>query len=255
MNASYNKLKTFGECPLKYRLSYIEKLPRPPIRWLSFQRRIHAALHQYHALAKLDGTVKIDELLHAYDELCGVNQDAAIRETEEYQEGEEILRLYCDVERHKARVPAHLEHRIRVAFGPYTLTGKVDRIDFLPGGGYSIVDYKLDRKLPPANPAAVDRQLSFYQLLVYEGLGLTADDVRLYYLRHGVEKIAPRTREHMRQTVEWVDHTAAAIGKERKWSPCEGDGCRTCAFSKLCPAKTGVERKAVGVWQQAEFDW
>jgi DNA helicase-2/ATP-dependent DNA helicase PcrA len=195
MQVSYNKLKTFGECALKYRLAYVERLPRPPIGHLAFQRRIHSVLRFYHDLAKLDGIVRIEDLLKIYDEQSGANQDGAIREGEEYHEGEEILRLYCDRENRKGRIPAHLEHKIRAPYGPYTLTGTVDRIDFTGDGGFSIVDYKLDRKLPPANPAAVNKQLSFYQLLVHEGLGWTAEDVRLYYLRHGVEKTATRTRE------------------------------------------------------------
>jgi hypothetical protein len=48
MQISYNKLKTFGECALKYRLAYIEKLPRPALPTLAFQRRLHAALAKYH---------------------------------------------------------------------------------------------------------------------------------------------------------------------------------------------------------------
>jgi len=58
MQVSYNKLKTFGECALKYRLAYIERVPRPPIGTLGFQRRLHAALAQYHHFARRDGIVR-----------------------------------------------------------------------------------------------------------------------------------------------------------------------------------------------------
>ncbi|MEO7716818.1 MAG: PD-(D/E)XK nuclease family protein [Capsulimonas sp.] len=255
MQVSYNKLKTFGECPLKYRLTYVERLPRPPIAWLGFQRRVHLALARYHDIAKRDGSVRIEELLSAYEKVWELDKYPELRDGTEYQDGEEILRMYCDNEQRKRRVPAHLEKKVRCSFGPYTLTGKVDRIDFGEDDRYSVVDYKLDRKLPPANPAAVDRQLSFYQLLVREGLGLTVDDVRLYYLRHGVEKAAPRTREHLHETVAWVDETAGAIQKERRWMPCEGDACKTCPYFKLCPAKTGHAREAREVWAQAELPW
>ena len=255
MQVSYNKLKTFGDCALKYRLTYVERAPRPPLGHLAFHRRIHSVLQHYHDLARLDGVVKIDELLRIYDEHTGADKDSSIREQEDYHEGEEILRLYCDRENRKGRVPAHLEQKVQASYGPFTLTGKVDRIDFIPGGGYSIVDYKLDRKLPAANPAAVDRQLSFYQLLVYEGLGWMAEDVRLYYLRHGVEKTAARSRESLRDTTEWLDRTANAIRTERRWQPCEGDACKTCAFWKLCPAKTGVQREQKPVWAQSAFEW
>lgn len=255
MQVSYNKLKTFGQCPLKYRLTYVEKVPRPPLGHLAFNRRIHSVLRVYHDLARLDGVVRVDDLLKIYDEHSGADREPQIRDGEEYREGEEILRLYCERENRKGRIPAHLEHKIRAPFGPYTLTGAVDRIDLLPDGGYSIVDYKLDRKLPPANPAAVDQQLSFYQLLVHEGLGWLAEDVRLYYLRHGVEKTASRTKAALHDTTEWIDETADKIRNERRWQPCEGDACKSCAFWKMCPAKTGKPREQKTVWNQASFDW
>src|SRR5207302_6137796 len=145
MRLSYSKLKTFEGCALKYRLAYIERLPRPPIRSLAFQRRIHSALASYHLYAKRDGTVHLDQLLDKYDEVIGANEDSGVRDTPAYQEGREILRLYYEREQQTGRVPAYLEHTINVELGPYILTGKVDRLDFTDDGGYSLVDYKLDR--------------------------------------------------------------------------------------------------------------
>ena len=118
MQVSYNKLKTFEECALKYRLTYIEKQPRPPIAWLSFQRKIHAALAQYHTLARRDGTVDIDELLTAYDVIWDIAKNPELRDGVEYQEGEEILRMYADLEGRRDRVPAYLEKKLSVPFGP-----------------------------------------------------------------------------------------------------------------------------------------
>ena len=255
MQISYNKLHTFGECALKYRFAYIERLPRPPIAALAFHRRLHAALAKYHFFAKRDGLVREEELLAAYAQLWETDRNPDVQETKAYQEGEAILRRYCQTENQKRRVPAYLEHPLKVAFGPYTLTGKIDRLDFTDSKAYSIVDYKLDRQLPKENAAETSRQLSFYHLLVMEGLGVAVADVRLYYLRHGVEQIACRDRASLRETVEWIDATATAIHQEKRWEPKEGSGCRTCAFQSQCPAKTGEARAAQAVWQQGSLLW
>src|SRR5207247_1596330 len=98
MQISYNKLKTFGECPLKYRLAYVERLPRPPIASLVFQRRLHAALARYHFFARRDGLVREGDLLSAYAEIWNVAEYPQVRETKSYREGEEILRRYCESE-------------------------------------------------------------------------------------------------------------------------------------------------------------
>ena len=255
MQLSYNKLQTFGECALKYRFAYIERLPRPPIAALAFHRRLHAALAKYHFFARRDGVVREEELLAAYADICEVSRNPETQETKQYREGKDILQRYCQAENQKGRVPAYLEHTLTFAFGPYTLTGKIDRIDFTNSKSYSIVDYNLDRQLPKENAAEASRQLSFYQLLVSEGLGVEAEDVRLYFLRHGVEQVSCRSRLDMRATVEWIDATAGAIHREKRWQPSEGNGCRTCAFQQHCPAKTGQERAAIGVWQQGSLLW
>jgi CRISPR/Cas system-associated exonuclease Cas4 (RecB family) len=255
MQLSFNKLKTFGECALKYRYAYVERLPRPPVKSLAFHRRVHAALSDYHRLARRDGSVSEEELMRAYAKIAGADEDRGVRESRAFQEGEEILRLYASNEREKGRVPAYLEHPLKVEFGPYLLTGTVDRLDFTPGGGYALIDYKLDRKLPKANAAEDNLQLSFYDLLVYEGLGVAPEEVSLYYLRHGVEQTSYRTPDDRRQTLAWLEETAAAIRAERGWAPQEGPACRTCPFQLVCPAKTGKARPHAVVWQQAQIPW
>lgn len=254
MQLSFNKLKTFGECALKYRYAYVERLPRPPITALAFHRRLHTALSDYHRMAK-GGVVSEEELLAAYAKIAGADEDRAVRESRAFLEGEEILRTYARNEKEKGRVPAYLEHPLKVEFGPYVLTGTVDRLDLAPESGYSLIDYKLDRKLPDHNEAEVNLQLSFYDLLVYEGLGVSPETVSLYFLRHGVEQVSHRTSDDRKQTLAWLEETAAAIRAEKKWAPHEGIACRSCPFQEVCPAKTGVARPHAAVWQQAEIPW
>lgn len=254
MQLSFNKLRTFGECALKYRYAYVERLPRPPVKSLLFHRRLHAALARYHLLARRDGQVRLEELLGVYRELMQADRDPSVEQTKAYQEGEAVLRLYHQTESARERVPAYLEHKLRVPFGPYTLTGVVDRLDFADGGGYSLVDYKLDRELPEGNAADRSPQLSFYALLVFEGLGVLPDELRLHFLRHGVEHVSHRGRADLAATVGWVDEAAARMREERRWSPSEGEGCRTCAFWAHCPAKTGRPRPPAPVWQQGALD-
>ena len=255
MQLSYNKLRTFGECRLKYRLAYVERLPQPPLRSLAFHRNLHATLRQYHHFARRDGVVDEKELLTAYAHIYDAGRQPEVRESKGYQEGEAILKRYCATENQKARVPALLEHTVRFAFGPYVLTGKIDRVDFADNNRYRIVDYKLDRTLPDSNAAQASRQLAFYHLLVEEGLGLPVESVSLYYLRQGMEQVSECSRSQMRDTVEWVDVTANAIHQEKAWEPTRGNGCLTCAFAKVCPARTGEPRPQTKVWQQGELLW
>jgi len=253
LQLSFSKLRTYNECALKYRFAYVERLPRPPLKSLQFQRKLHGALAFYHRFARRDGIVRVEELLKAYEEIWEVDRNPDTKDTKAFKEGEEILRAYCERENSKGRVVAYTEHKLSVPFGPYTLTGSIDRMDFTESGGYSLVDYKLDRELPSENLADSSRQLSFYHLLVWEGMGFAPDDGRLYYLRHGVEQVSRRTRQDLRETVDWLDQTTSHIREERKWLPCEGDACKSCPFWSYCPAKTGQPREHKPIWRQTSI--
>lgn len=253
MNLSYTKLKTFSDCHLKYRYGYIERLPRPPITSLTFQKRIHAAIRSYYVRGRKDGVVEeqglLDALAHVYD----LPRSPDVRNSQPYRESETILRAFAERENRLRRLPTHHEQVIRLSFGPYNLSGVVDRIDLRDDNRYSVIDYKLDKLLPEGETGFNPRQLGFYQILAEHGLGLPVADVRLYYLRHGEEKVFPANRATLKATVEWVDATCASIQQEKAWKPTPGIGCTTCPYKNVCPAKTGVERPLKGVWQQGSL--
>lgn len=253
MQLSYNKLKTFGDCALRYRFQYVERRPTAPIRSLAFHRRIHAALADYHRLASRDGVVRIEDLLAAHARQAGADTSPEVRASREFAEGEAILRRFCAVEEARSRVAAYVEHPLRVAFGPHILSGKVDRLDFAADGGYALIDYKLDRELPAGNSAEGSPQLSFYHLLVFEALGRAPDQVALFYLRHGVEHVAEPGAASLTATAAWITDTASRIARERDWRPCEGDACRTCSYRAICPARTGERPPRAGVYLQGEL--
>ena len=63
MRLSFTKLRIFTDCPRQYHYAYREKLERPPISGLAFQRRLHRALRRFHQYARKDGLVPVGQLL------------------------------------------------------------------------------------------------------------------------------------------------------------------------------------------------
>ena len=178
MRLSFSKLRIFTDCPRQYHYAYREKLERPPISGLAFQRRLHRALRRFHQYAQRTAWSRWGSSWRSGRKL-GRGRGAELRGNLDFQEGCTILRQYAERENRLERVPALLEEEITVSFGPFTLTGKVDRLDFTEDGGYSVIDYKLDKHLPATNSAEGNRQLTFYALLVEQGPGLPVRDVRL----------------------------------------------------------------------------
>ena len=58
-------------------------------------------------------------------------------------------------------------------------------MDRIPGGGYEIIDYKTNRRLPPQARIDQDLQLSVYHLAAKEIWGIEPETLTLYYLLPG----------------------------------------------------------------------
>ena len=55
MRLSYSKLNTYRQCPLRYRFTYLDRLPRRPRRTFRAATRLHRALMAWLAYARLMG--------------------------------------------------------------------------------------------------------------------------------------------------------------------------------------------------------
>ena len=171
MRLSYSSINTYETCPAKYRFQYEERLPTASSPALTFGDVLHRALFRFH-----DRPVPVPPSL---EELQGFLDDEW--SDEGYRDpGEESLyrdharQVLADYYRENAgqfRIPAALEFRFTIEVEGVQLSGVIDRMDRIPGGGYEIIDYKTGRRLPPQARIDQDLQLSVYHLAAQGDLG------------------------------------------------------------------------------------
>ncbi|MFN3652765.1 MAG: RecB family exonuclease [Armatimonadota bacterium] len=238
MRLSYSKLNTYRQCPLRYRFTYLDRLPRRPRRLFRASRHIHHALMRWLTYAR-SGQPRWEEAKAAYDSAWGVLQDPALADSADYREGLEIVRAYHEANAERPCRPVHLEHKFSVPLGPHVLIGSIDRVD-ATDSGYEVIDYKLDRDLRPQEVVDEDLQLGLYYLGLQEGQGIRPEALSLYFLRHNVARTTLRTRQQMADLSHWVIDTGNAITADRRWEPCSGDHCGGCDFRSVCPVHTDV---------------
>jgi DNA helicase-2/ATP-dependent DNA helicase PcrA len=236
---SYSKLNTYRQCPLRYRFTYLERLPRRPRRLFRAARRIHHALMRWLTYSRA-GVPRWDDVRAAYDSAWGAIQDPAVTETRDYQEGLEILEAYHAANLERPCRPVLLEHKFSVPVGGHVLIGAMDRVD-ATDSGYEVIDYKLDREIRSQEEVDSDLQLGLYHLALREGEGIAAEALTLYFLRHNILRTTTRSPEATSELIRWVGATGDDISRDRRWSPCVGDHCGGCDFRASCPAHTGQE--------------
>jgi putative RecB family exonuclease len=234
MKLSYSSINTYETCPAKYRFQYQDKLPTSGSPALTFGDVLHRTLYRFHN-RPVPVAPSLDELLEMLtDEWSG---DAFLDHSEEQLYVDHARQILTDYHRANAdsfRIPAALEFRFTVEIEGVSLNGMIDRMDRIPGGGYEIIDYKTNRRLPPKAVVDRDLQLSLYYLAAREIWGIQPERLTLYYLLPGQRMSTFRTpadADDLRRRIATVAERIAAGMFEPKQNPL----CDWCDFQPLCP--------------------
>jgi len=132
------------------------------------------------------------------------------------------------------RIPAALEFRFSIEIEGVQVNGTIDRLDRIPGGGYELIDYKTNRRLPPMSRVEQDLQLSIYFLAAREVWGIEPEKLTLYFLLPGQRMTTTRTAadaDELRRRIGVVAERVAA----GKFEPRENPLCNWCDYQQLCP--------------------
>ncbi len=234
MKLSYSAINTYELCPAKYRFQYEEKLPTGTSPALSFGDSLHRTLYRFH-----DRPVPVaPTLAELHEMLDGEWVSAGYRDpSEEETYRQHAWQVLSDYHRENAdsfRIPAALEFRFTVEIEGAQVSGVIDRMDRIPGGGYEIIDYKTNRRLPPKDRVDRDLQLSVYYLAAKEIWGIEPERLTLYFLLPGERMTTFRTpadADELRRRIATVAERIAA----GKFEPRQNPLCDWCDFQARCP--------------------
>jgi RecB family exonuclease len=234
MRLSYSSINTYETCPAKFRFQYEDRVPQRPSPALSFGDSLHRALHRFH-----DRPVPVPPSLPELHEMLELSwvSDGFADDSEErmyHDHGRQVLAQYHRENVAAYRIPAALEFRFTIEVEGVELSGVIDRMDRLPGGGYEIIDYKTNRRLPPRSRIDADLQLSVYHLAAKEVWGIEPERLTLYYLLPGQRMSTTRTSadvDELRRRIGTVAERVAA----GKFEPRPNPLCDWCEYQPLCP--------------------
>ena len=234
MRLSYSAISTYETCPAKFRFQYEDRVPRGSSPALAFGDSLHRALHRFH-----NRPVPVAPSL---EELWAMLEDEWVsdgfgEESEERlyrQHGREVLARYHRENADQYRIPAALEFQFRIEVEGIPLQGTIDRMDRLPGGGYEIIDYKTNRRLPPKAVIERDLQLSIYALAAREVWGIEPERLTLYYLLPGERITTTRSNDDIHALRKRIATVAERIAAG-KFEPRDNPLCNWCDFQHLCP--------------------
>lgn len=243
---SHSRLKTFEQCPLKFRYKYIEKRVAEEAETVEAHLGtiVHETLEKLYTDLRFQKRQSLEELLSWYHDHWKRSWSANItivREDygpENYEAmGEQFLRDYW--KRYhpfdQAKVIG-LEQRVLVSLDGHKLQGYIDRLASPADGIYEVHDYKTNATLPVEEQLKADRQLALYALAV-KGMYQDARTVRLvwHFLASDKEVVLEKTDAELQrlkeETVALIERVEAAKSFPAKPSAL----CGWCEFKPVCP--------------------
>lgn len=247
---SHSRLSTYEECPLKYKLGYIDKIERDIEGVEAFLgQRVHDVLKKCYDDVKLAKGNSLEDLLAYYNQVWQKNWHDAIVVTraevtpENYRmRGEKMLKSHYD--RHAPfNSDTIIGTEVRLNFSldennGYRITGYVDRLSKTSDGTYQVHDYKTSSYLPGQKDADEDRQLGLYHIGIQRKWP-DIQNIRLvwHYLDHDTELISYRSPEAVSRLIDSTVQLIDRIEADTEFKPRENKYCDWCEYPDLCPCR------------------
>lgn len=235
---SYSRLSRFEQCPLSYKLHYIDKQHSEPGIALQFGKLVHAVLEQLLLEVIREehtGPLSTRRAIELFREAW--NQEA-LTGIEAFQEGLQILREFVRVQGpvdHRDILATEKEFRIRA--GRFTVLGYIDRIDWVDDDTVRVIDYKTNRQLFTRDDVDHSLQLSLYQVAAKQ-LYPWAKRIELVFwmLRHGVWQQTARTDEQLDDALAYVETLGEQTERASEFPARLNTNCNYCDHRRQCPA-------------------
>jgi len=238
MRLSYSSISAYRNCPLKYRFSYVERRPALPSPALSFGSSVHEALRWFYCSPTAEPPALPDLL--DYLEECWVSDGYSGPEEEAryFYQARSTLELFHRNNVAEFSMPLALEEHFVIDLGFCELSGVIDRLHRRPDGSFEIIDYKTNRRLPPARRLHEDLQMPIYQMAAERVWEVSPGEVTFYYLLLNHRFSFHVTRERKDAALAEIESVVSCIDRGL-FDPRENPLCPWCDHQEVCPQWEG----------------
>jgi len=235
---SYSRLSRFEQCPLSYKLHYLDKQQAEPGIPLRFGKVIHAVLENLIREVIIDertGPLSEDRAVELYREAWNTDGLAGINV---FEEGLHILRDFVREEGvvdHRDVLAVEKEFHLSV--GPFTVLGFIDRVNWVDDETVEVIDYKTNRQIFTRDEVDSSLQMSLYEVAA-RTLWPWVKNVKLTFrmLRHGLRQQTRRTPEQLADALAYVETLGIQTETAKDFPARLNANCVYCDHRMHCKA-------------------
>lgn len=235
LKLSYSRASTYLQCPYKYYLAYIVKLPGLPKPYFSFGHSLHSALEWFHKPKLITETPTLDDLLLIYTESW--ESEGYSSPTEEARARDEGKSLLIDYHRHvkKTWKPSFdVEKRFSIDIEGITVTGAIDRIDYdEENNSLELLDYKTGKWVPKSITDSDKFQLTIYAIASKRIWNKTVTNVSYLFLREMKYLSFAPSESDEQNVIEQLRYVRDGI-ENKDFERVENKFCPWCDYKDRC---------------------
>jgi len=247
---SHSKLKTFEQCPRKFKFKYIEKIT-PEIEGAiesHLGKVVHNTLEWVYKQAKEKKVLTIEQIIQYYAENWQENYKPEIpiiktefTQADYFNKGVQFLVDYYNKYTPFQDGTIECEKKVLIELdsdGEYKIQGFIDRVVYnLETQQYEIHDYKTANYLPSQDDIDNDRQLALYGIAIKELFGYDKEIILIWhYLAHNKKIISQRNNEQLQQLKTETIAQIKQIEATTKFPHYISKLCDWCEYKDICPA-------------------
>jgi len=250
---SHSQLSTYEDCPLKYKISYRDKIKREQEGVEAFLgSMVHDTLQKCYDDLRFTKVNSLSDLLHYYNTIWQENWRDSIfivrqKLTQEHYRalGERLIETYYNrYSPFDSDITIGTEVRLNFSLdddNKYRMRGYIDRLSRTDDDTHEIHDYKTSAYLPSQQDADNDRQLGLYQI----GIQRRWPDIKnvklvWHYLAFDTELVSYRTPQALSSLVQDTKHLIDEIESAQDFPPKESRFCDWCEYPDLCPRRRHI---------------
>jgi len=233
LDITFSALDTYDKCPLKFKYSFIYKIPRKPTINMRVGSLLHRVLEHFHKnYTRKEASV--EDLLRLLEEAWKM---ARLPDSIQWRQfkGKAITGLtdYFDDFKLDSNKPEYFERPFTLKVEKHRVKGRVDRVDITETGGYELIDYKTGRTRTQRD---VDRdlQLSVYSLGAIEAWDIKPEKASYYFLIENKRLSISHRDEQLEEAREKTLELAEGILAENFEPKPDYQNCRYCDYQILC---------------------